>query len=313
MKPIAQTFLYVSLAIISPTLLVSCGSDDEEPPPLVGSAQASSGPASSAYQSALSVDQAGDSKKAAKLYGKMATTYPTAKEAAQARFREAQLLEQLGKPIEAFDAYSDFLTRYQDSKLYSQALARQAAIAEVAVKGDVKSGFLFGSGIDTTKLVEMQEKVRDAAPQANSAPKAQFQIGEIYQNRGKAKESIVAFRKVVQDWPDSSQAPEAQYRIGMILVEEAKRGNQDMGNLDRAREAFQDYLTLYPNGNRASAARAQIATLGSQDVQRSLDVAEFYRRKGDHESARFYYREVLKKHGSGPLHDKAQAGLQALQ
>jgi outer membrane protein assembly factor BamD (BamD/ComL family) len=86
-----------------------------------------------------------------------------------------------------------------------------------------------------------------------------------------------------------------------------------MGNLDRAREAFEDYLSRYPGRARANDARQQIAALGSQDVQRSYDVAEFYRRKGDSESARFYYREVLKKHGSGPLHDKAQMALQSLQ
>ncbi len=312
MKPAKLLFFYLPVALVSQSLLTSCGSDEGEPPPLVGSAQASSGPAASAYQAALSADQSGNSKKAAKLYGNMASEYPTAQDAPQARFREAQLLEQLGEPVKAFDSYSDVLTRYQGSKLYSQALARQSAIAQNAVSGDVKSGF-FGSSIDTVKLVQMLEKVRDAAPQASSAPKAQYQIGEVYQNRGKAKESIAAYRKVVQDWPDSAQAPEAQYRVGMILVEEAKSGNQDLGNLDRAREAFQDYLTLYPNGSRAGAARSQIASLGGQDVQRSFEVAEFYRRKGDYESARFYYREVLKKHGSGPLHDKAQAGLNSLQ
>jgi outer membrane assembly lipoprotein YfiO len=159
----------------------------------------------------------------------------------------------------------------------------------------------------------MLEKVRDSAPQANTAPAAQFQIGEVYQSKGKAPEAIAAFRKLTLDWPDSQQAPEGQYRIGVILVEEAKRGNQDMGNLDRAREAFEDYLSRYPGRARANDARQQIAALGSQDVQRSFDVAEFYRRKGDYESARFYYREVLKKHGSGPLHDKAQKALQSLQ
>lgn len=313
MKHIKQSFLYLSLILVSQSLLISCSSDDGAPPPLVGSAQAAEGPAAAAYQEALSVDQSGNSKKAVKLYGKMIENHPTAKDAPQACFRQAQLHEQLGNTIDAFDAYSTFTTRYQSSKLYSQALARQTAIADQAVNGGIKSGFMFGSKMDTAKLVEMLEKVRDSAPQAASAPKAQFQIGEVYRNRGKATESIVAYRKVVQDWPDSAQAPEAQYRIGMILVEEAKRGNQDMGNLDRAREAFQDYLTLYPNGKHAGSARAQISALGSQDVQRSYDVAEFYRRKGDHESARFYYREVLKKHSSGSLHDKAQAGLQSLQ
>lgn len=308
-----KSFAPLALFCISSALLSSCGSDTDAPPPLVGTVQASSGPAQAAYQKAQAADQGGNAKKAAKLYKAMADQYPTSQDAAQARFRQAQLHEQNGDMVEAFEAYNDVTARYQGSKLYSQALARESAIAQQALDGNVKTGFIFGTKLETKQMVEMLGNVRDAAPQAASAPKAQFQIGEVYQNNGKATDSIMAYRKVVADWPDSPQAPEAQYRIGVILIEEAKRGNQDMGNLDRAREAFQDYLTIYPNGARAGAARNQISSLGNQDVQRSLDVADFYKRKGDHESARFYYREVLKKHGSGPLHDQAQAGLKSLE
>jgi TolA-binding protein len=311
MKPIHSILFTATLALSSQILLTSCGSEDDDPPPLAGVVQASAGPAAAAYQKALAADQAGNAKKAAKLYGKMATDYSTAKDAPQARFREAQLHEQLGNRIDAFDAYSDFLNRYQGSKLYSQALERQTAIAKTAANGEIKTG-MFGSSLETSELVAMQEKVRDAAPQAASAPRAQYQIGEIYQNAGKARESIEAYRRVVRDWPESKEAPEAQYRVGMILVEEAKRGNQDKGNLDRARDAFRDYLTLYPNGSRASAVRTQISTLGNQDVERSFEIAEFYRRKGDNESAKYYYREVMKKHSSGSLHDKAKDRLQSL-
>lgn len=303
----------LSLVCTAPLFLGSCGSDTDEAPPLIGSIQATTGPASDLYQKARAADNAGNSKKAMRLYQDAADRYPSSQDAPAARFRQAQLHEQLGQQVEAFEAYSDFLNRYHGSSLYSKALARQSAIAKAATDGDVKSGFLFGSKLDTTKLIGMLEKVRDSAPQANTAPAAQYQIGEVYQNKGKAPEAIAAYRKLVQDWPESTQAPEGQYRIGMILVEEAKRGNQDMGNLDRAREAFEDYLSRYPNRSRAGDARAQLAKLGSQDVQRSYDVAEFYRRKGDYESARFYYREVLKKHASGSLHDKAAAALKSLQ
>lgn len=302
-----------SLACTAPLFFASCGSDTEAAPPLIGSAQASAAPAAGIYQEARNYDNKGESKKALRLYKQTADRYPASADAPSARFRQAQLHEQFGDQVEAFEAYSDFLNRYQSSNLYSKALARQSAIAKAATDGNVKSGFIFGSKLDTGKLIGMLEKVRDSAPEASTAPAAQFQIGETYQNKGKAAESIAAYRKLVQGWPESSQAPEGQYRIGMILVEEAKRGNQDMGNLDRAREAFEDYLSRYPGRARSGDARAQIAKLGSQDVQRSYDVAEFYRRKGDYESARFYYREVLKKHGSGPLHDKAAAALKSLQ
>ena len=302
----------IPAVIIGTFALSSCGSDSDNPPPLVGTLQSTSAPASGIYQKAQAADAAGDSKKALKLYKQTADSFPSSKDAPPARFRQAQLHEQRGEMVEAFETYSNFLNRYQGSPLYSKALARQSAIAKEATEGNVKSGFLFGRKLDTDKLVGMLEKVRDSAPQAGTAPAAQFQIGQVYQDKGKAAEAIAAYRKLVKDWPESTQAPEGQYRIGVILVEEAKRGNQDMGNLDRAREAFQDYLSRYPDKSRAGDARKQISLLGNQDVQRSYEVAEFYRRKGDNESARFYYKEVLKKHNSGDLHDKAAAGLRNL-
>lgn len=292
--------------------LASCGSNSDDPPPLVGTLQSTSAPASGIYQKAQAADAVGNSKKALKLHKQTADSYPSSKDAPPARFRQAQLHEQRGEMVEAFETYSNFLTRYQGSPLYSKALARQSAIAKEATEGNIKSGFLFGRKLDATKLVEMLEKVRDSAPQAGTAPAAQFQIGQVCQDEGKAVEAITAYRKLVRDWPESSQAPEGQYRIGMILVEDAKRGNQDMGNLDRAREAFQDYLSRYPDKSHAGDARKQISMLSNQDVQRSYAVAEFYRRKGNNESARFYYKEVLKKHNSGDLHDKAAAELRNL-
>jgi outer membrane protein assembly factor BamD (BamD/ComL family) len=294
-------------------IITSCSSDDDDaPPPLVGTIQSTSAPASGIYQKAVAADRAGNTSKAIKLYQQTADNYPSAKDAPQARFRQAQLLEQQGEKLKAFEAYNDFLTRYQGSPMYSQALARQSALSQDANQGNVKSGFLLGSKLSADKKVEMLVKVRDSAPQANTAPQAQFDIGEVYSNEGNAADAIAAYRKLVQDWPESSQAPEGQYRIGIILTEEAKRGNQDNGNLDRAREAFEDYINGYPNGKRVGDARKQIAQLGAQDAQRSYDVAEFYRRKGDKESARFYYREVLKKQGYGDLHNKAQSRLSSL-
>ena len=68
----------------------------------------------------------------------------------------------------------------------------------------------------------------------------------------------------------------------------------------------------YPGHSKNAEARRRLAELNSQEIQRSLDVAEFYLKKGDVQSAKFYYHEVLKKAKSGPLHDKAKARLAEL-
>jgi len=131
--------------------------------------------------------------------------------------------------------------------------------------------------------------------------KAQFTIGKVWQQNGSADRALAAYRKVDLDYGFSSYAPEALFQTGEILVLKAEKGNQNKANVNRAREIYQELLLRYPKHPRAKDSRQRLAALGSQDIQRSFDVAEFYRGKGEKESALFYYREVIRKTKAGAL------------
>lgn len=292
-------------------LLASCG--DNDAPPMVGEGIVDEGRAEALYNKAQQADSAGKKKKAAKLYDELAEEMPLAAKAPDARFRQAQLLEELGEVTKSFDAYQDFLTRYQGSGLYQTALDRQARMAFGAADGDIRNSFLgLKSNYSTSKTVGMLQKVASNAPRSPVAAEAGFKIGELYESEGTEAKAIPAYRAVVDEYPDSSYAPEAQFKIGEILVKEANEGNQDQANLYRAREAFQDYLDQYPGHKRNAEARKLMSTLGARDIERSFEIAEFYADKGNTSSARFYYQEVVRKTGSGELHDRAKARLAAL-
>jgi len=293
-------------------LLVSCGNDSEGPP-LAGQVAKTRGEGEQLYYQAKQADDAGNAAKAIKLYAKSAELAPSASTSAQARFRQAQLLEQKGEVVEAFDAYQKVLERYQASNLYATALKRQTALAQSAADGEVKTSFLgLKSGLSTEKIVGMLEKVRDNAPKSATASKAQFTIGELHQSKKEEKEAIEAFRKLVRDFPDSKEAAEGQFRIGKVFVAQAERGNQNQATLDLAREALQDYLQQYPGHSKNAEAKQILADLGGRNVQRTFDIAEFYLKTGEKESAKVYYRQVVKRTGSGELHDKAKARLAEL-
>ena len=300
---------------IAAVLLASCGNDSDLPP-LVGTGTGDPAKQEALFQEAQSADSSGNRKKAIKLYDRLADQYPLAKRAPEARFRQAELLEQDGKIRDSFDAYQDFISRYNSSDLYAKAINSQAAMAQSAADGQVKTSFLgLKASISNDRITDMLAKVRANAPRSPQASKAQFTIGQVWESQndtaGTAK-AIAAYRDLVISFPDSKEAPEGQFRIGKALLEEARRGNQDRANLDRSREALQDYLRQYPGHARNGEARQLLSTLGGEDIQRSFEVAEFYERKGDAGSARFYYEEVVRKTKSGALHDKAKARLAAL-
>ncbi|QTN31824.1 tetratricopeptide repeat protein [Akkermansiaceae bacterium] len=311
----------LALAVLGAVVTaVSCGGDDDRIP-LAGNTQAASGEGEALYRIAKASDDAGKRSKAIKQYGRVADKYPFAPSAAMARYREAELLEQEGDIVESFEAYQKFLQRYQGSGLYSKALSKQAEMAQSAADGKVKAGFsglrIIGikGSLSTDKAVEMLGQVRDNAPRSETSAKAQFTIGELYQAEREAKKSklaIEAYRKLVRDQPDSKYSAEALFRVGVVLLAEADRGNRNQATLDLADEAFRDYLMQYPGHAKNAEARRLMGSLKSKDLARSLEIAEFYDKSGQTESAKIYYREVLKNSASGSAHEKAKARLKAL-
>ncbi len=292
--------------------VVSCASDEERPI-LAGNTQGAAEKGEQVYAEAKAADDAGKTSKAIKLYDETATRYPFAKSAPRARYRQAEMLHQEGKIVESFEAYQQFITRFQGSGLYSTALERQAKMAQSAADGEVKTAFIgIKSKLSLEKVVEMLGQVRDNAPQSPTAARAQFTIGQMYESKEKTKEAIAAYRKLVRDQPDSSQAPEALFRVGVILTEDADRGNQNQATLDLAREAFSDYLVQYPGHSKNGEARTRIASLGGREVERTFETAEFYLRTGKTESAKIYYRDVVRRTSYGKTHDAAKARLKEL-
>lgn len=312
LRHMSHWFIACSCISASTLLLVSCG-DDPDVPILAGNTQAASSKGEALYQQAKQADESGKSGRAIKQYDQVATQYPFSPSAAAARLRQAQLLEQSGQVEKAFDAYDKYLDRFPGSNQYSAALGRQAAMAQAAADGDVKSSFLgMKTKLSLEKTVAMLEKVRNHAPKSATAAKAQFTIGELNQAKRKSKEAIEAFRKLVQDQPDCPQAPDALFRVGVIMMEDAEHGNQNQANVDLAREAFNDYLIQYPGHYRNAEARKMIANIGSHDLQRSFDVAEFYLKTGKKEAAKVYYRDIVRNSSSGSLHNAAKARLKEL-
>ena len=293
-------------------LLSSCGSDSDMPV-LAGNVAGATGEGEALYQQAKQADESGNANRAVKLYDKMATQYPFAPSASQARFRQAQILDHQGDIEKAFDAYNKFLSQFPSSSLYTTALNRQAAMAEAAAEGGVKSSFLgMKSKLSLEKTVEMLSKVRANAPKSRIASRAQLATGRLYQAKKKPREAIAAYRQLVTDQPDSPDAPEAMYLVGVTMMEDAERGNQSQGNLDLAREAFNDYLIQYPGHSRNAEVRRRLSGLGGADLQRSFDVAEFYLKSGKTEAAKVYYRDIVKRSGSGKLHNASKARLKEL-
>jgi len=302
-----------ALLLAASLTFISCGSNPEAAQ-LASITRAGEGTAQQLYNSGYASESAGKLGKAMKAYKTITKKYPLSPVAANATYRYAKLLENDREPLDASEAYNALLTKYPASPHYADAMQRQEIIAHQVAQGHIKSSFIgFKSRIGIDQTTKILGQVRDNAPRAASAEKAQFAIGEVYQSAdNKGTNAMDAYQTLVRDYPNSKYAPEAQYRIGAILLKQAADGNEDAANLDRAQKALDDVLIRYPNHPRAADARREIAKINSGDIQRSYDVAEFYRKKGQSASALYYYREAVRKSKPGPLRSRAEAWIAKL-
>lgn len=296
------------------TLLAGCSSFNGDAPPLQGTVRGDDPLAASLLQKAKSYEAAGDYKKAIKSYRKLSSSFPSDKRAAESRFREGALLSALGEERESFDAFQKFIERHPGDNLCPKAAAQQESVAHAAAQGSIRTSFLgMKSRLERKTIVEMLDKVRDNSPRADSAPRAQYMIGQVNESRKKPYEAIAAYEKLVDEYPRSSIAPDAQFRIGEILLKQSRDGNQDKANLNRAKSAYRDLLLAYPSSSFSAQAKERIATIGSHDLQASYNVAEFYRKKGERDSASYYYQEVVDGAAPGDLRNRAAARLAELK
>ncbi len=252
------------------------------------------------YQEGRSYEAAGNDKKAISRYKEVYKKYRYADSAPEAKFHEAELLYKQGKLVNSFDAYQELIENFQGSRHYQTAFDRQIKIAHQAADGIIKNNFLgLKSKIGPERVEKMMSKVRDNAPKAPSASAAQFAIGASWQESKIPDKAIGAYRQVSLNYPESKEAPEALYRVGELLMMKSEKGNQNLANLDSARNVFEDVILQYPNHKRANDSRANIKMIRSQDITRSFEIGKFYESKKEYQSAKFYYNDVLKKAKKG--------------
>ena len=298
----------LSLGLIA---LVSCGANSRGIPKTAGTRGNTSTSASTAALNLLNqgrtYQNTGKTRKALATYAAVNKKYPHSPSSGTASFAKAQILDSRGDLFDAFDAYQEIVSKHQGSSHYRVAVKRQEEIAHSAADGVIRNNFLgLKTKISTNRIETMLNTVRDNAPQAPSAAKAQYTVGKLWQEQGSAAKSIAAYKKVDLNYGSTGYAPEALYQTGEILVLKSEHGNQNKANVNLARNVYEEVLQRFPSHKRAADSRKRLNLLGNQDIQRSYNVAEFYRTKGQNSSAIFYYREVLRKTKSGDLYNKAK-------
>ncbi len=268
------------------------------------------GSANSLLAKAQQYEQSGKRRQARDTYGRIVKSYPRTDAAAEAQFKVAQIRESEGEGRKAFEEYQELMTTYRNSPNFNTALERQFAIAE-ALRGDTKKGFLgIGVAIQPSKLIEMYESISKNGPHTDYAPRALLSVGQIRKKLGEKEVAIKAFQSVVDEYATSQYATEAQYEIYQIRGIKAEESNSP--NQDRAQmEAGLDFVNQNPEDQRAQEIKSDMQQIEERSIEKLFTTGEYYEKMNKPESARIYYREVVKNPNT-PFFARAQERLAAI-
>lgn len=266
--------------------------------------------ASALLTKAQGYQSSGKQRQARDTYKSIVNSYPRTDAAAEAQFQYAKILQADGDDRKAFEQYEELITNFRNTTNFNEAIKAQFEIAE-SLRNSKKKGFLgLGAPVQPSQLIEMFESISEIAPYTEYAPKSLLNVGYVQKTQGEENLAINAFRKVTDNYRDTEYATEAQYQIFELRGVKAEQSNSPVE--DRAQvEAGIDFMNQNPQDQRAQEIQANLKEIELREMEKQYNIGMHYEKSGKPESARVYYREVV-KNPSTPWAAKAQERLNAL-
>ena len=283
-------------------LLLPMCSQMEGPLP-AGMIRATDSKADALMQEAIRLQAAGKVGKAESRLEEIVYSHGLAPCAPQARFMLGESLERRGQYRDAFKHYAKIVESYQGSSLYARALNRQLAMATAAANGKIKGKVLWMWDVpmESSVVIEWLETVIQNAPYGDMAATASSILGEYHLRKKNYEEAIMVYSRLVENYPDSRYAPSAQMMVAQLWASSRTRGNQNLVNLDKAREAYDEFTLLFPNHEDSDKARQGSRQMARLLVQQELEVGRYYlERAHEYKSAVFCFENVIRQEATNP-------------
>lgn len=239
---------------------------------------------------------------------------PLSTHAPKAQLKMGRLLEQQGNLDKAFGAYDTYLEKYPRGDDFDGVVESMYKIAKLFLEGEKSKkllGIPVGGSVDRAR--EMFDSIIKRAPFSKWAPMAQFNIGQANEREAKYPEAIAAYQLVVTRYAGESIAGDAQYQIGYVLLKEHREGSYDRASAQKAREAFEDFISRYPESEKVPQARENMASLEGGSNKSILEIARFYDRTKQFKAAVIYYNEVIQQQPDSPESGLAKARIAELK
>lgn len=260
---------------------------------------------------AKSYYEAKDYTTALNEFKKLVKYYPDAVEAPEAQYYMGLCLEELSKYYEAYQAYQKIIDKYPFSQRTDDVLQREYIVAQKLL--DYKTKLV---GIDFTGenvAIEIFKKIIDNSPYGQYAAASQYKIGLTLKAKAYFMEATDEFQKVVDNYPSSEWAEPAKFQIALCAASSSLDASYDQTLTQEAKDKFKEFVRTHPDAELSKDAEERIIELKGKEAESNYNIGQFYEKQKAYDSAKIYYKYVIKNYPQSEWAKKAFEKIQALE
>ncbi len=261
------------------------------------------------FDNALAAEKAHKDGQALGGYRKTVRRFPKTQVAASAQFHVGTILEKHQDYNGAAIAYEKMIVDYPHSADFNAALEGEFRLGTAYLEGARQKILGVPTLPSRDRAILIYRIIANNAPFSHLAPLAQFNTGQAYALQDDYKNAIASYQIVVDKYPNDPIASDALYQIAFSYMQITKNHSNDRNSTRRAQEGFEDFLSQYPNSEKAAQARENIAALSTQQTGGSLQIADYYYGQKQFRAAVVYYNDVIRQEPNSPNSQKAKTRL----
>ncbi|MFA5092772.1 MAG: outer membrane protein assembly factor BamD [Candidatus Omnitrophota bacterium] len=245
-------------------------------------------------------------------FRKLLKAYPKSAEAAESQYYLGLAEEKQGRIYEAFQAYQMVIDKYPFSERIQEINEREYKIAERFMNGETRKALGITLPVDNP-AIEIFGKVIENSTYGPLAPAAQYKLGLVLKGLLRYYEAEDEFNKVVSRYPDSEWAAPAKFQIASCRASLSKGFAYDQGAAQEAKEKFEEFVREHPDAVLSLDAQKNVDRIREKEAEASYNIARFYEKQKNFNSAKIYYNDIIDSHPESPLAKEALVRLQMME
>ena len=139
-------------------------------------------------------------------------------------------------------------------------------------------------------------QIRDNYPQSQHRADVRLSIGDTYEGEGSLEAYVLAldeFQDFLSLYPTHPRAAYAQYKVGLVHFHQMRRAERDQTATMNAVQAFETFLTLYPDNQLIPEVRQRLRDALDRLSAHDFVVGHFYYRVRNYRGAISRFRQIL--------------------